>query len=30
MDGSETQISYQTDSQAAASEMANVDAQRPL
>ncbi|CAF2996072.1 unnamed protein product [Rotaria socialis] len=30
MDGSETQISYQTDSQAAASAMANVDAQRPL
>jgi hypothetical protein len=30
MDGSENQISYQTDSQQAASTMANVDAQRPL
>ena len=30
MDGSETQISYQTDSQTAPSTMANVDTQRPL
>jgi striatin 1/3/4 len=30
MDGSETQISYQTDSQTGQSTMANVDAQRPL
>ncbi len=30
MDGSETQISYQTDSQTAPSAMSNVDTQRPL
>jgi len=30
MDGSEAQISYQTDSPTAPSTMANVDAQRPL
>jgi hypothetical protein len=30
MDGSEAQISYQTDSQTAPSTMANVETQRPL
>jgi hypothetical protein len=30
MDGSEAQISYQTDSQIAPSAMANVESQRPL